>query len=92
MFPGEEKGIVTSPGHEFELHYHILVKAWGLDKSEAAEPMHESQKYLNKTHDLLVQVGALERRNHRKRFNLLTSMSWLRGSSNCRRCTASSIG
>ena len=24
MFPGEEKGIVTSPGHKFELHYHIL--------------------------------------------------------------------
>ena len=25
MFPGEEKGIVTSPGHKFELHYHILL-------------------------------------------------------------------
>ena len=24
MFPGEEKGIVTSLGHKFELHYHIL--------------------------------------------------------------------
>ena len=25
MFPGEEKGIVTSPRHKFELHYHILI-------------------------------------------------------------------
>ena len=23
MFPGEEKGIISSPEHKFELHYHI---------------------------------------------------------------------
>ena len=27
MFPGEEKDIVTSPGHKFELHYLILLEA-----------------------------------------------------------------
>ena len=25
MFPGEEKGSDTSPGHRFELLYHILI-------------------------------------------------------------------
>ena len=25
MFPGEEKGIISSPEHKFELHYHILI-------------------------------------------------------------------
>ena len=53
MFPGEEKGIVTSPGHKFELHYHILLKLrchFVLPKNRDVRSKSNSDIYINLVH------------------------------------------